>query len=233
MHVEPDVHSYVQDLEKHLQLTLFGGGMADPEGAVLLVRGALADGDQARAVALAIQTRRLALITPGDPDMAAAADHARGLILQDGALLEQVVGRYTTAGARATALEDAGRAQAGQGSQDSAVALLNQAYALYEELGSAEGTARVRARLRALGTRLCHWTHQDRPAFGWDSLTDTERRVTDLVAQGLSNRQVANRVFLSTHTVAFHLRHIFWKLGITSRVQLARIAAEQGAEDVS
>ena len=45
------------------------------------------------------------------------------------------------------------------------VALLNQAYALYEELGSAEGTARVRARLRALGTRLCHWTHQDRPAF--------------------------------------------------------------------
>ena len=233
MHVEPDVHSYVQDLEKHLQLTLFGGGMADPEGAVLLVRGALADGDQARAVALAIQTRRLALITPGDPDMAAAADHARGLILQDGALLEQVVGRYTTAGARATALEDAGRAQAGQGSQDSAVALLNQAYALYEELGSAEGTARVRARLRALGTRLCHWTHQDRPAFGWDSLTDTEQRVTDLVAQGLSNRQVANRVFLSTHTVAFHLRHIFWKLGITSRVQLARIAAEQGAEDVS
>jgi DNA-binding CsgD family transcriptional regulator len=38
---------------------------------------------------------------------------------------------------------------------------------------------------------------------------------------------VANRVFLSPHTVAFHLRHIFWKLGITSRVQLARITAEQ------
>ena len=86
------------------------------------------------------------------------------------------------------------------------MALLNQAYALYEELGSAEGTARVRARLCALGTRLCHWTHQDRPAFGWDSLTDTERTITDLVAQGLSNRQVASRVFLSTHTVAFHLR---------------------------
>ena len=75
--------------------------------------------------------------------------------------------------------------------------------------------------------------HADRPAFGWDSLTDTERRVTDLVVQGLSNRQVANRVFLSTHTVAFHLRHIFWKLGITSRVQLARIAAEQDTEDAS
>src|ERR1700753_1637846 len=68
MQVELDIHSYVQALAKHLQLTLFAGGMADPEGAVLLVRGALADGDQVRAVALAKQTRRLALITPGDPD---------------------------------------------------------------------------------------------------------------------------------------------------------------------
>jgi DNA-binding NarL/FixJ family response regulator len=49
------------------------------------------------------------------------------------------------------------------------------------------------------------------------------------VAQGLSNRQVASRVFLSTHTVAFHLRHVFWKLAVTSRVQLARTAAEQTA----
>jgi DNA-binding CsgD family transcriptional regulator len=61
------------------------------------------------------------------------------------------------------------------------------------------------------------------------NLTDAERRVADLVAQGLSNRQVANRVFLSPHTVALHLRHIFWKLGVTSRVQLARMAAEQGS----
>src|SRR6185436_17165061 len=182
MNTEIDVHAYVQDLEKHLQLSLFGGQVADPEGAVLLVRGALAGGDPGRVAALADATRRLA---------AATADHARGLIHQDGALLEQVVGRYTTARARATALEDAGSARAGQGSQDSAVALLNQAYALYEGLGSADGTARVRARLRALGTRLCHWTHQDRPAFGWDSLTDTERTITDLVAEGLSNRQVA------------------------------------------
>ena len=41
--------------------------------------------------------------------------------------------------------------------------------------------------------------------------------------------RVAGRVFLSSHTVAFHLRHVFWKLGVTSRVQLARMAAEQTA----
>src|ERR1700747_1660215 len=106
MNTEIDVQAYVQDLEKHLQLSLFGGQVADPEGAVLLVRGALAGGDPGRAAALAHATRPL------------AADHARGLIPQDGALLEQVVGRYTTAPARATALEDAGRAEADQGSQD-------------------------------------------------------------------------------------------------------------------
>ena len=92
MRPEADVHAYVQDLEKHLQLTLFGGGMADPEGAVLLVRGALADGDRDRAAALARQTQRLATITPGNPDMTAAADHARGLIDQDPAALQRAAG---------------------------------------------------------------------------------------------------------------------------------------------
>ncbi|MGD0560948.1 MAG: helix-turn-helix transcriptional regulator [Streptosporangiaceae bacterium] len=227
MRVELDVHSYVQDLEKHLQLTLFGGGIADPEGALLLVRGALADGDQARALTLAKKTQRLALITPGDPDMAAAADHARGLIYQDPAVLQRAARSYAAARARARAREDAGNATAQPGAQRQATTQLRQAYALYEELGDDDDLARVRSSLRAAGTRLQHWTHADRPAFGWDSLTGTERRIADLVAEGLSNRQVANRVFVSTHTVAFHLRHIFWKLGITSRVQLARIAAEQ------
>ncbi len=55
MRTEIDVHAYVQDLEKHLQLTLFGRRTADPEGAVLLVRGALADGDRPKAAALAEQ----------------------------------------------------------------------------------------------------------------------------------------------------------------------------------
>jgi DNA-binding CsgD family transcriptional regulator len=230
MRPEADVRAYVQDLEKHLRLTLFGGGMADPEAAVVLVRGALADGDRDRAAALARQTQQLATTTPGHPDAAAAAAHARGLMDQDPAVLEQAADRYAAARARAGALEDAGNAH---GDRGRATTLLSQAYALFEELGNDEDLARVRSSLRAAGTRLCHWTHADRPAFGWDSLTDTERRVADLVAQGLSNRQVANRVFLSTHTVAFHLRHIFWKLGITSRVQLARIAAEQDTEDAS
>jgi DNA-binding CsgD family transcriptional regulator len=65
-----------------------------------------------------------------------------------------------------------------------------------------------------------------RPVAGWESLTESERRVADLVAEGLTNRQVAERAFLSRHTVDFHLRQAFRKLHISSRVELTRMALE-------
>ncbi|HMG44312.1 MAG TPA: LuxR C-terminal-related transcriptional regulator [Acidimicrobiales bacterium] len=62
-----------------------------------------------------------------------------------------------------------------------------------------------------------------RPRWGWESLTDTERSVSLLVAEGLTNRQAAERLFLSRHTVDFHLRSIFRKLGVECRVDLTRL----------
>jgi DNA-binding CsgD family transcriptional regulator len=62
-----------------------------------------------------------------------------------------------------------------------------------------------------------------RPTFGWDSLTEAEHSVSELVAEGLTNRRVAARLFLSPHTVDSHLRHIFRKLDINSRVDLVRM----------
>src|ERR1700759_3862710 len=115
MNSEVDVHAYVQDLEKHLQLILFGGRIADPVGAVLLVRGALAEGDSEREENLADATRRLAATTPDHPDMAAAADHARGLVDQDAALLERVAVRYSATRGPATPLGDSGRSLGGPG----------------------------------------------------------------------------------------------------------------------
>jgi DNA-binding CsgD family transcriptional regulator len=56
----------------------------------------------------------------------------------------------------------------------------------------------------------------------WDALTGTERTVAELVAQGLTNREVAARIFLSPHTVSFHLRKVYRKLGVRSRVDLTR-----------
>ena len=230
MHAELDTQAYVSALERRLQRTLFGSQVADPEGVILLIRGALAVGDQPKAVRLASATRQLAAGKPADAEMAAAAHHACGLVEQDPRVLDQAAERYSTEQARACALEDAGNAWAARGRHDDAETRLRQAYELYERLGATDGTARVRARLRAMGTRLRHWSHADRPTSGWGSLTDTERQVADLVAQGLSNREVASRLFLSSHTVAFHLRHVFWKLGVSSRVLLARLAAEEAAE---
>jgi DNA-binding CsgD family transcriptional regulator len=70
---------------------------------------------------------------------------------------------------------------------------------------------------------------RDRPLLGLGSLTDTERSVANLVAEGLTNRQIAERVIISRHTVDFHLRSIFRKVGVGSRVELARQVIAAGA----
>jgi DNA-binding CsgD family transcriptional regulator len=64
----------------------------------------------------------------------------------------------------------------------------------------------------------------NRATFGWESLTPTERRVVDAVAEGLSNPQIAQRLVVSRHTVESHMKHVFTKLGISSRVELAAAA---------
>jgi DNA-binding CsgD family transcriptional regulator len=69
----------------------------------------------------------------------------------------------------------------------------------------------------------------DRPRFGWESLTATELSVATLVAEGLTNRQAAAKLYLSPHTVGFHLRQVFRKLEISSRVELTRLVVENQA----
>jgi predicted ATPase/DNA-binding CsgD family transcriptional regulator len=64
-----------------------------------------------------------------------------------------------------------------------------------------------------------------RPANGWSSLTPTERDVVRLVSKGLANNDIAARLFISPRTVQTHLTHVYAKLGLTSRVQLAQEAA--------
>jgi DNA-binding CsgD family transcriptional regulator len=67
---------------------------------------------------------------------------------------------------------------------------------------------------------------RNRPVEGWPSLTDTERHVALLVAEGLTNAQAGQRIFLSRHTIDFHLRQIFRKLNVHSRVAMTRRVLE-------
>ena len=60
-----------------------------------------------------------------------------------------------------------------------------------------------------------------RPRSGWDSITPIEHSVADLVAEGLSNPQIGGRLFISSRTVQSHLAHVFAKLDISTRAQLA------------
>jgi DNA-binding CsgD family transcriptional regulator len=64
-----------------------------------------------------------------------------------------------------------------------------------------------------------------RPSTGWASLTRAELDVARLVTEGLGNKDIALRLFVSPRTVQAHLTHIYTKLGLTSRVQLAQEAA--------
>jgi DNA-binding CsgD family transcriptional regulator len=229
-----DSQAYVHDLEECLQRLLFDGTRAhESEAAVLLVRGAMAVGDRDRAGQLTTAIEKLARALLGDLDMIAASAHARGLVKHDSSELERAARTYTAPLARAAAMEDAGRVSAAESDKSDAVARLRLAYQQYEKLGRSEEMARVRSQLRAADVRVRHWKCASRPAFGWASLTETERRIADLVSRGHSNREVANQVFLSAHTVAFHLRHIFWKLDVGSRVQLARLVTEKTMAEAS
>jgi DNA-binding CsgD family transcriptional regulator len=77
---------------------------------------------------------------------------------------------------------------------------------------------------RGRGTR-------DRPAGGWESLTPTEARVAELVADGLTNPAIAERMFVSTATVKTHVGHIFKKIDVHNRAELAVAAARRAPAD--
>ena len=203
----------------------------DPALAPWLARTALAAGDGGLAACAARAAQALADAHPQFPALAAAAAHSRGLAGRDPDRLAQAATQHSDPWARASAAEDLGVLHASQGDRDQVIGHLKDALGGYRQVGADRDQARIRRRLRQLGIRRRHWsTAPARPVTGWGSLTGTEQAVAGLVAEGLNNGQVAARMYISTHTVAHHLRQAFRKLSIASRYELTRIVIEQAAD---
>jgi DNA-binding CsgD family transcriptional regulator len=193
-----------------------------------LVRLALVNGEWERARNVAAAIAEIAE-QHEVASLAGAALRCQGLAEDDAEVLREAVVAYGS-GSRplelALASEEAGAAFARQGMVDQARPLLEQAIEIYERLGAARDLARVEAVLRQAGIRRGRRGPRGRPRTGWHSLTPTERGVAELVAEGLSNPQIGDRLFISRRTVQTHLAHVFAKLDLTSRAQLAAVVTQ-------
>jgi DNA-binding CsgD family transcriptional regulator len=191
-----------------------------------LVHMALTVKDHELAVSAAAVAQRQAALNPGVRSLAAVAAHASALLDRNREGLAEAVDLFDGTArplAQASALEDLGVMAAEDGATPQAVDVLGRALEIYAQTGAAWDAGRVRSRLRALGVRrrLISGRHHGR---GWAAMTDSELAVARLVAQGFTNREVAERLFVSHHTVSAHLRHVFVKLNVNSRVELTRVA---------
>jgi DNA-binding CsgD family transcriptional regulator/tetratricopeptide (TPR) repeat protein len=190
-----------------------------------LVRLALTLGHRDVAIEVAGTVVASAGFAPEVPTVQSVALRTQALVDRDvEAVLEAVrlARRVPHLVEHAGACEDAATLLAETGRRDDAAAMLIEALERYERAGAHAWAARARADLRDMGVRPGQRGPRSRPARGWASLTTTERAVSQLVAEGLTNSAVARRLYISPHTVNTHLRHVFAKLGVSNRVALAR-----------
>jgi len=162
------------------------------------------------------------------PHRQANALYCRSLLEHDAGTLLEAADRYADASRpllSAKSLEAAAGDFVRAGDRDQARAAFTRAVETYASLGAATDVARVQARFRAHGIRRGPRAKHRQALSGWDSLTPTETKVAALVGSGLSNPEIAAKLFLSRRTVATHVSHILKKLDISSRTDIAREAA--------
>ncbi|WP_281899967.1 AAA family ATPase [Phytohabitans aurantiacus] len=203
----------------------------EPQAAATLVRIAHEADEPEKAEVVAEAVGRLLSRNEPHRTIAAGAAHAAALVRGDRRMLRAAVEKYRGSArplARAAAMEDAANAETAAGNAGAALPLLREAYEHYRKAGAKRAAARVRAALdrHASGSppvpAPAPAPRQAPDNLDWGGLTESEVRVVTLVAEGLTNREVASRLYLSPHTVDSHLRSSFAKLGVSSRVQLTR-----------
>jgi DNA-binding CsgD family transcriptional regulator/tetratricopeptide (TPR) repeat protein len=195
-----------------------------------LVALQLAAGDEADSRCTADSIRNYASRRTA-PALRRSVRHACALAAGDAAELLAVAEEYQQARRPLFAAQAAERAAAllARGGQTrQAETALRQAVSEYESLDAGWDLARTDSLLRTLGVRRGKKGPRRRPRSGWEAMTDTERIVAGLVAEGLSNPQIGARMYLSRRTVQYHVSSILTKLDIVSRVELAALVVRHG-----
>jgi DNA-binding NarL/FixJ family response regulator len=179
--------------------------------------------------AKAIEGHAVALAAKSEiPHRQANALYCRGLLDHDATRLLEAAERYGDASQpllSAKALEAAAGDFIDAGDRGQARAAFTRAVEIYTSLGAATDVARLRTRFSAHGIRRGPHAKHRQARSGWDSLTPTETKIAALVQEGLSNPEIAAKLFLSRRTVATHVSHILKKLDVHSRIDIAREAA--------
>ncbi|OBI96193.1 LuxR family transcriptional regulator [Mycobacterium alsense] len=192
---------------------------------ILAARVASAAGDAGLRARVLHATAALEREQPPMPLFSGVSGYARGILERDAEALVAAAGLLRSSGRPllyASAAEDAG-GELGRAQRNAeAIDQLNAAFDTYVECEAIADARRVGRALRQLGVERRVVT-RPRAKTGWNSLTDAELTVVNLIAQGATNRDVATRLHLSTHTVKTHVHNAFAKLGITSRAQLAQL----------
>ncbi|MEA2460702.1 MAG: hypothetical protein QOH90_879 [Actinomycetota bacterium] len=194
-----------------------------------LVRLSVAAGDRTLALMVTDAVEEAAKWS-NIPSVRGAALVCRGALERDSRPLLQAIDAYRSSGRvleLARAIEDTGLVLVAEGDASAGGRHLEEALGLFEGLAASYDSARVTRHLREFGIRRGRRGARKRPAFGWEALTRSEGQVAELAAMGLTNPQIGERLFVSKRTVATHLSHIFQKLGVRSRVELAAAIANR------
>ena len=190
-------------------------GAIGPEHLPDLVRAARAAGDEG-VVEEALRVSVEAAAGTQSPSVELSALRCRAFVQQDA---EAAVKAISLASECPWPLERGGAFEdAAEALPDRRTELLDAARATYESAGFVSELARLGSAAGMVPIV------RERAATGWEALTDAELRVVELAAEGLTNREIGARLFVSHRTVGAHLAHIFDKLQIRSRVELAREA---------
>ena len=192
---------------------------------IFTARVASAAGDAGLRARVLGATDLLEREDPAIPLFTGVAVYARGILERDAQALVAAT-ELLHASSRpllyAAAAEDAGAELARIDRGEEAIDQLNAAFDTYMGHEALADARRVGRALRGLGVER-RIVSQPRAKTGWDSLTDSELTVVNLIAQGVTNRDVAGQLHLSLHTVKTHVHNAFAKLGISSREQLTRL----------